>query len=49
MDSTIIYPNLKSAAGAVCESWCTQQGYSDRFLMQSLQWGKPPQRAASLF
>ena len=41
-DSTIIYPDLKSAAGAVCQRWCDREGYSDRFYQDGSWWAFPP-------
>ena len=42
MDSMAVYPNLKAAAGAVCERWCQQQGYSDRFYQDGSWYAFPP-------
>jgi len=42
IDPTIIYPNLKAAAGEVCQNWCVQQGYSDRFYQDGSWWAFPP-------
>lgn len=42
MDSTVIYPNLKAAAAAVCKTWCEQQGYSDYFYQNGSWWAFPP-------
>ena len=42
IDSAIIYPDLKTAAGAVCQRWCTQQGYSDRFYQDGSWWAFAP-------
>jgi len=41
VDLTIIYPNIKAAAAAVCQKWCTQQGYSDRFYQDGSWWAFP--------
>lgn len=38
----IIYPDFKSAGGAVCQRWCEQQGYSDRFYQDGSWWAFPP-------
>ncbi|MEM7594911.1 MAG: hypothetical protein AAF383_26020 [Cyanobacteria bacterium P01_A01_bin.83] len=48
INTTIIYPNLRAAAAAVCQRWCIQEGYSDRFLMQSLM-GETPKTALHRF
>ncbi|MDJ0692447.1 MAG: hypothetical protein QNJ41_28655 [Xenococcaceae cyanobacterium MO_188.B32] len=42
IDPTIIYPDLKAAAAAVCQRWCEQQGYSDRFYQDGSWWAFPP-------
>ena len=42
LEPTIIYPDLKSAAAAVCQKWCEEQGYSDRFYQDGSWWAFPP-------
>ncbi|MEO0924354.1 MAG: hypothetical protein AAFY63_00625 [Cyanobacteria bacterium J06643_13] len=42
LDSAIIYPNLRDAEGAVCQRWCEQQGYSDRFYQDGSWWAFAP-------
>ena len=42
IDTTIMYPNLKAAAAAVCQRWCEQKGYSDRFYQDGSWWAFPP-------
>ena len=42
IDSTIIYPTLKDAEAAVCQRWCEEQGYSDRFYQDGSWWAFPP-------
>ena len=42
IDSATIYPDLKTAAGAVCQRWCTQQGYSDRVYQDGSWWAFAP-------
>lgn len=42
IDSMMIYDNFREAAGAVCQSWCEQQGYSDRFYQDGSWWAFPP-------
>ena len=41
IDSTIIYPNLKAAAAAVCQRWCESEGYSDCFYQAGSWWAFP--------
>ncbi|MEL6440200.1 MAG: hypothetical protein AAFQ80_13200 [Cyanobacteria bacterium J06621_8] len=41
-EPNIIYPNLKEAAAAVCQRWCEEQGYSDRFYQDGSWWAYPP-------
>ncbi|MEM8831598.1 MAG: hypothetical protein AAGE96_19890 [Cyanobacteria bacterium P01_G01_bin.19] len=41
IDSNFVYPNFLSAAGAVCQSWCEQQGYSDCFYKHGSWWAFP--------
>ena len=41
-NSTTIYPNIKAAAAAVCQNWCDQEGYSDRFYQDGSWWAFPP-------
>ncbi len=41
-DSTVVYSNLKAAAAAVCQRWCEQQGYTDRFYQSGSWWAFPP-------
>ena len=43
MDSTVIYPDLRAAAAAVCQRWCQEQGYSDYFYQNGSWWAFPPQ------
>ena len=38
-----IYPDLKTAAEAVCSKWCKQQGYTDYFYDRGSWWAFPPQ------
>ena len=40
---SVIYPNLKAAAAAVCRKWCQQNGYSDSFYQNGSWWAFPPQ------
>ena len=40
--STIIYPTLRDAEAAVCQRWCEEQGYSDRFYQDGSWWAFPP-------
>ena len=42
IDLTIVYPDLKSAAAAVCQKWCEEHGYSDRFYQDGSWWVYPP-------
>lgn len=37
-DLAIIYPDFKTAAGAVCQRWCIEQGYSDCFYQDGSWW-----------
>jgi len=39
---TTLYPNFRSAATAVCQSWCEQHGYSDCFYQDGSWWAFPP-------
>jgi len=41
IDSTIIYPNLKAAAAAVCQRWCESEDYSDCFYQAGSWWAFP--------
>lgn len=41
-NSNKIYPDLKTAAAAVCQRWCERQGYSDRFYQDGSWWAYPP-------
>lgn len=42
INSSFVYPNFISAAGAVCQRWCEQHGYSDRFYQHGSWWAFPP-------
>jgi hypothetical protein len=42
IEATAIYPSLKDAEAAVCQMWCEQQGYSDRFYFEGSWWAFPP-------
>ena len=42
MESTFVYPNIKAAAAAVCQRWCEERGYSDRFYHDGSWWAFPP-------
>ena len=42
IDSSFVYPNFLSAAGAVCQRWCEQEGYRDRFYQNGSWWAFPP-------
>ena len=42
IDSSFIYPNIRAAAAAVCQRWCEQHGYSDRFYQNGSWWAFPP-------
>lgn len=41
-DRDIIYPTLKDAAAAVCQSWCDREGYSEPFYHDGSWWAYPP-------
>jgi hypothetical protein len=45
MSKSIIYPDLITAAAAVCQKWCEQQGYSDCFYQDGSWWAFPPHGA----
>ena len=42
INSTFIYASYIDAAGAVCQKWCEQNGYSDRFYQNGSWWAFPP-------
>jgi hypothetical protein len=42
IEPTVIYPSLKDAEAAVCQMWCEQEGYSDRFYFEGSWWAFPP-------
>ena len=42
IDRTVIYSDLKTAAAAVCQRWCDERGYSDRFYQNGSWWAFPP-------
>ncbi|HEY9767802.1 MAG TPA: hypothetical protein V6C71_04740 [Coleofasciculaceae cyanobacterium] len=43
INNLIIYPNIETAAAAVCRKWCQQQGYTDSFYLHGSWWTFPPQ------
>lgn len=45
IDSSFVYASYKDAAGAVCQRWCEQNGYSDRFYQNGSWWAYPPNGA----
>ena len=41
-DSTVVYPTLRDAEAAVCQRWCEERGYGDRFYQNGSWWSFPP-------
>ena len=43
IEDSIVYPNLKAAAAAVCSKWCQQHDYTNHFYSNGSWWAFPPQ------